>query len=358
MKYILICVAVAIIVWYFFFKKRHTFWDRQPVSRGNMQHEGFVSDMIPPPLSVKAPNELITVDPKDTTLRTFLPGFLNKHYVDEYVYDQKYVSWVLDFPHLTSNNMTTIRNNGETIGTILSKPYTIKLNDAILYSNYVDKLSVHEKHRNNKHTPTLISNMLKNSCDESYKTCIFKKENDALPFNYICKSNYCLYVINKPLKVDTSYTLTPSTSDDFEYIRNLYEKESVGYKCYPIFDKQQLDYVFTTTDDVYESLLVKIGDTPKGVITYSINFVENKHTKRAEITLFMCEDVNSVEVIKTLINRCHKLGINELMCVNMAKNGDFIRKLNFTTEMPVYFQMYNYNLKIPLQPRDMLFNFV
>jgi hypothetical protein len=358
MKYTLILVTLLLIIWYFVFKKRHTFWDHQPVSRGNMTHEGLVSETIPSPLGVKNPNELITVDPKDISLQSFLPGFLNKHYVNEYTYDQKYISWVLDFPHLTSNNMTTIQNSGKIIGTILSKPYTIKLNDTVLHSHYVDKLSVHENHRNKKYAPVLISNMLKNSCDERYKTCIFKKEENALPFNYICKSTYCVYDIVKPLKVCPSYSLKSSTDEDLNYIQNLYEKESTEYKCYPIFDEEQMKYTFTTIDGVYESMLVKVGDTPKGVITYSINSVRNKRTKRAEIVLLICEDINVVEVIKALINRCHKLGINELMCVNMAKNGDFIHKLKFTSEMPVYFQMYNYNLKNPLKPSDILFNFI
>jgi hypothetical protein len=254
--------------------------------------------------------------------------------------------------------MTTIQNSGKIIGTILSKPYTIKVNDTVLHSHYVDKLSVHENHRNKKYAPVLISNMLKNSCDERYKTCIFKKEENALPFNYICKSTYCVYDIVKPLKVCPSYSLKSSTDEDLNYIQNLYEKESTEYKCYPIFDEEQMKYTFTTIDGVYESMLVKVGDTPKGVITYSINSVRNKRTKRAEIVLLICEDINVVEVIKALINRCHKLGINELMCVNMAKNGDFIHKLKFTSEMPVYFQMYNYNLKNPLKPSDILFNFI
>ena len=119
-----------------------------------------------------------------------------------------------------------------------------------------------------------------------------------------------------------------------------------------------MKYTFTTINGVYESILVKVDDIPKGVITYSINSIRNKRTKRAEIVLFICEDIDAVEVIKALINRCHKLGINELMCVNMGKNADFIRKLKFTSEMPVYFQMYNYNLKNPLQPSDVLFNFI
>jgi hypothetical protein len=32
--------------------------------------------------------------------------------------------------------------------------------------------------------------------------------------------------------------------------------------------------------------------------------------------------------------------------------------MKFTSEMPVYFQMYNYNLLNSLQPSDILYNFI
>lgn len=358
MGYIIYIVALVIVIWYFFFRKKHKFWDHQPVSRGVMKYEGVISKTIPSPLSVKSPTEIVTVNPMDVSLQKLLPGFLNKHYVNEYTYDDKYVSWILDFPELKSNNMTTIQQHNDVIGTILSKPYSINVNGNLIHSHYVDKLSVHEKHRNKNYAPVLISNMLKNSCDDKYKTCIFKKEDNPLPFNNICKTSYCVYDIYKPLKVNKSYSLIPSTDKDLDYIKQLYQKESVNYKCYPVFDSKQMKYVFTSRPGVYESLVVKVDDVPKGILTYSINSIRDRKMKRAEITLIIGDDINLTEVIKVMVNRCRSVGIKELMCVNIAKNESFINDMKFTSEMPIYFQMYNYNLLKPLQPSDILYNFI
>jgi len=351
-------VALMIVLWCFLFIKKPKFWNQQPVSRGVMKHEGIISEIIPPPLTVKSPNKVIMVHPKDVSLQKMLPRFLNKHYVNEYTYDNKYVSWILDFPGLIKNNMTTIQQDHRVIGTILSKPHSININGNLIHSHYVDKLSVHEKHRNKNYAPVLISNMLKNSCDDKYKTCIFKKEDTPLPFNSICKTHYCVYDITRPLKVNDSYSLIPSTNEDFDYITELYQKESVKYKCHPVFDSEQMTYVFTSRPDVYESLLIKVDDVPKGILTYSINSIRGKKMKRAEITLLIGDNINLTEVVKIMVNRCRSLGIKELMCVNIAKNSTFIREMKFTTEMPVYFQMYNYNLLNLLQPSDILYNFI
>lgn len=358
MRYIIFALVLILVVWYFFFRKKHKFWDHQPVSRGVMKYEGIISETIPSPLTVKSPNEIVTVNPTDASLQKMLPRFLNKHYVNEYTYDNKYVSWILDFPGLNTNNMTTIQQHNNVIGTILSKPHTINLNGKLIHSHYVDKLSVHENHRNKNYAPVLISNMLKNSCDDKYKTCIFKKEDNPLPFNNICKTSYCVYDITKPLKTNESYSLIPSTDKDFDYMKQLYQNESVKYKCYPVFDTDQMKYIFTSRPGVYDSLLIKVDDVPKGFLTYSINSIRGTKMKRAEITLLIGEDINLTEVIKLMVNRCHSRGITEVMCVNIAKNDGFISDMKFTSEMPVYFQMYNYNLLNSLKPSDILYNFI
>ena len=42
------------------------------------------------------------------------------------------------------------------------------------------------------------------------------------------------------------YPISISYPNDYDYIRNLYQKESIKYKCYPIFDKNQFEYIFTS----------------------------------------------------------------------------------------------------------------
>ena len=49
--------------------------------------------------------------------------------------------------------------------------------------------------RNKNYAPILISHTVKESTDKDFKTFIFKKEDNPLPFNYICKCKYYVYNI-------------------------------------------------------------------------------------------------------------------------------------------------------------------
>lgn len=352
MKYVIILIFILFIVWYMFRKRGHAFWDRQPVSRKGGSGEGIVSDIIPKPIEVAHPNVIETVSPDDTSFHRAFARFLNGHYVKDYIFDQKYISWLLGHPGLQKRNITTIQQNREIIGTIMSKPYSIVINGNTVPTNYVDMLSVHVKHRNKNYAPVLISNMLTNSCDETYKTCIFKKEEKPLPFNYICKTKYHSKDVTRKVRVDPKYTLTPTTPDDLEYVYRLYNQESVKYKCFPILDDAQVKYIFGTN-----ALIFKDGGVPKGVMTYTINHIDNTSTKIAEITLLLCEDDSYVEAMKHMINYCHTHKIDILLCIDMAKNRKCIDTLGFDKGLDVYFQMYNYAVNIPLNSTDILFNF-
>ena len=352
MKYVIVIVLVLLINWYMFRKRGHAFWDRQPVSRTDGSHEGVISNIVPNPIGIKHPDVVETVLPDDTSFHKTFARFLNNHYVKDYIFDQKYISWLLSHPGLQKSNITTIQRNRELIGTIMSKPYSIAINGNTVPTNYVDMLSVHTKHRNKKYAPVLISNMLTNSCDETYKTCIFKKEEKPLPFNYICKTKYYSKDIIRKVKTNLAYTLTPTSPDDLEYISKLYEKESVKYKCFPILDDAQVKYIFGTN-----SLTLKVNGVHKGVITYTLNHIENTSTTIAEITLMLCEDELYVEAMKHMNNYCHTHKIDILLCIDMAKNRKCIDVLRFTKGLDVYFQMYNYTLRTPLNPSDILFNF-
>lgn len=352
MKYVVVLILILFIAWYMLRKRGHAFWDRQPVSRKEGSGEGVVSDIIPLPLGVKHPDVIGTVSPSDTSFHKSFARFLNNHYVKDYIFDQKYISWLLGHPGLQKRNITTIQRNQEIIGTIMSKPYSIVINGNTVPTNYVDMLSVHTKHRNKNYAPVLISNMLTNSCDETYKTCIFKKEEKPLPFNYICKTKYYSKDITRKVKTQSTYTLTPTTSDDLDYVSKLYEKESVKYKCFPILDEDQVKYIFGTN-----SLIFKDGGVRKGVVTYTINHIENTSTKIIEITLLLCEDQSHVELMKHMINYCHTQKLDILLCIDMAKNRKCIDALGFTRGLDVYFQMYNYAVNNPLNSTDILFNF-
>ena len=46
------------------------------------------------------------------------------------------------------------------------------------------------------------------------------------------------------------------------------------------------------------------------------------------------------------------------MCVNNAKNYNFIDMMDFDRGMDVYFHMYNYHMNETLVPEDILFNYI
>jgi hypothetical protein len=334
---------------------RHKFWDKQPVSRTGVG-EGIISD-IPEPLPVDDSLSIVKLNPKDKFVHRFLVGFLTKHYVKNCIYNTNYVSWYLS--NLKPNNILALTRDNHRIGTIFAKPYTINIKGDILPSHYVDFLSVHKDFRNKSYAPLLISHTAKESSDEKYKTFIFKKEDKPLPFNYIAKCRYYVYEIPRKVNNMTSkYSLTRSTSDDMEYLIDLYNRESPKYKCHPIFDSNELRYIFTSKNEAYESLIIKKDGVRKGVITYVINTGSSSSSQVAEIALFLYDGVDYTGVMKSLIKYCHKNSFDLLMCVNNAKNYNFIDMMDFDRGMDVYFHMYNYHMNETLVPEDILFNYI
>ena len=77
-----------------------------------------------------------------------------------------------------------------------------------------------------------------------------------------------------------------------------------------------------------------------------------------KVVLLLCEDIDYVDMIKTLINHCNNDDIYNLLCVNIAKNRIFLTEWSFISGMDVYFHMYNYHIKNRLNTNDILFNFI
>ena len=89
-----------------------------------------------------------------------------------------------------------------------------------------------------------------------------------------------------------------------------------------------------------------------------INTGSSSSSQVAEIALFLYDGVDYTGVMKSLIKYCHKNSFDLLMCVNNAKNYNFIDMMDFDRGMDVYFHMYNYHMNETLVPEDILFNYI
>ena len=351
-----VLIALVIVV-FVFRRKKHMFWGHQPVSRDALRCEGMISHTHPQPIDVKNPDRIVTVEPLKHAFHRTLADFLSRHYVKDYRYDSHFISWVLNFPYMTRNNIINLFQNDTLTGNIISKPYRLHVRGIPLHSQYVDMLCVHKGHRNKNYAPVLISQLLKHSFIGDHKTYIYKIEQKPLPFNYICKARYYFK------RVDDSTTshvcrLRRTTTEDIEYIRTLYDKESVKYACFPSFDTNQMKYMCTSVDSVYESLVIDVGGENRGIVMFSINDLRHGRGKVAEISLLLCENSYHIEAVKALIQYCHAIKVNVVLCTNIGQNHAFVKSMDFSEGMDVYFHMYNYHLNKPLEPRELLFNFV
>mgnify|MGYP001302919233 CR=1 FL=1 len=358
--YLVIIIILFLTIKYLLKKKPHRFWNNQPVSN-NQSNEGIITINLPNPIEINYHTQIIKSSPIDNSFRIFITDFLNKYYIKSYIFNINNISWYLSYPHLKKNNVLNLKYKNNIIGNIISKPYALNINNKTIFTHYVDMLAVHKEYRNNNYAPILISHTVKESSDKDFRTFIFKKEDTSLPFNYICKCKY--YILNIPDNILNNnptgiYSVGRTQPNDYEYIRKLYQNESIKYKCYPIFDKNQFEYIFSSYDNAYESLIIHENGVKKGIVTYVINNVNDKNTKIAEIVLLLCEDIDYVDMIKSLIEYCNKENVYNLLCVNIAKNRIFIDRMNFYSGMDVYFQMYNYHIKNRLNTNDMLFNFI
>ena len=141
--YFIIGIIIFIIIKYFLSKKDHKFWNNQPVSN-NQVDEGILTHNLPSAIEPGYYTQIIYSNPNDNSFRIFLVNFLNNHYIKSYIYNIEYISWYLSYNYLKSNNILNLKYKNEIIGNIIAKPYALKINNNLIFTHYVDMLSVHK----------------------------------------------------------------------------------------------------------------------------------------------------------------------------------------------------------------------
>jgi hypothetical protein len=339
------------------FREKHKYWSKQPVSRDHTE-EGIISNLIPFPLRIKQPNQLVKVDPDNKSFHNVLANFLSTHYVKGYVFNENDISWYLSHPYLNGDNILNLKNENMLIANIVAKPYKLCLKNNIINTHYVDLLTVHKDHRSKNYAPLVISHTAKESSNKYSKVFIFKIEQKRLPFNHICKMKFYSYATNNTLSPNNSHVLNDSTSTDMVYIKQLYNTICSGYKCYPIFDEYQSKYIYSSKPGVYESLIIMENGIRKGVLTYVVNDMTNYKYRVMEIVLLLYEGTDYMDLFKQINKHCHTKKINVILCLNIGENNNFIRNFDFVPGLDTYLYMYNYHINGTLRPSDILFNFI
>jgi len=191
LKYIKFFCLILIVIYtftYLYYKKKHKFWSKQPVSHFyHLQFkEGYISNIIEEPIHID--NNLKMEISNKLTNSNEIKEFLNNYYYQDkeykYIYTNKQINHL--FTDKFNYKIIKIKTfNNELIGLISSKIYKINIQNTILDIAYIDFLCINNKYISKKLAPVLISNIRYQNNLDGIKSFIFKIEKYKLPFNYL-----------------------------------------------------------------------------------------------------------------------------------------------------------------------------
>ena len=225
MIYLIIAIILIVLLFNIFISVKQPFWSKQPVFHFYSINKlflskGVIDEKLPKPNKFLNQKNIKTFDINNITeaqSNKFLDLIQNNylknksiHYnptknnIFPYFIDSKYKSFISIYnkpSFIIENNI--IKDKNEVIGAITSRPITIKLNDVIFYSYYVDFLCVDKKYRKQNIAPQLIQT---HSYELRHKNCeiltfFFKRESElTMIVPFVVFNTYAFDISNLNIK--------------------------------------------------------------------------------------------------------------------------------------------------------------
>lgn len=338
-------------------KRVHKFWGNQPVSKFYyiQLSEGIISNYIEKPIinnnfNIQIENKLTEID--------LIKDFLNQNYYQnkkyKYIYNYKQLSFL--FNPLINYKTIKIKNiDNNLIGFISSRDFTLSINGYYQKFSYVDLLCTHQKYRNYKLAPLLISNIRYENNLNNTKFFMFKIELNKLPFNYLSKLNYYQLNLNKNKIYNTNINLIKNDNTNFIDIYNFFNDNIKKYSVFPVYslieftklfcNKNILTYTYVTENKINGLAIFNIQDIEYNIISY----------KTVELIYFI--DLNNNGFFESLINTL-KINYDFIICIDIMNNYEFIKKFHFEKGVPCYLQLYNYHVFNCIEKNQIGINFL
>ena len=364
--YILVGLIVIIIYKTYLKKETHEFWDKQPVSRGDIHNSNGIiiksKDLV---LDYNNSNSNYNWNYINNIFE--LRDFLLTHYSKYELYDIYYLNWELNSPHqhITKlKNMQrfesniTLRDNNKLIGTIVGKPIIININNNIVEGFYVNFLCINKDYRKLKLAPMIISKLLELWKKYKLDIHIFKIDHQPLPFNNIGIFNYYYIELNKLTDINESNSnIIELTDDKIVETYNYFYDQIRKYKLYQIMTINEFKYYFISNNFI-KSYIIYDKDKDKDRINGFISFIQmkykhptikNKIVNCIELSYFLYDDY---KLIYYFINLFKQWKIDYLILLDIMNFKNIIDKFPneaITKSHKTYYHLYNYTTNISHQ---------
>ena len=351
-----ILLIIFIIINIYSKKKKHSFWDTQPVTRENPEENKIINKNISElRKEPKLPN---TIKKKKADVKNIkrIMNFLNENYIRGTKYSKSYLSWLFNFPYsqlISRNmwNMSFVNKKDELIGIIFGRPILLSVNGSIEDIIYVDMLCIHKKCRNLGLTPLLIKSFIHSTISAAYPSYIFIKENSPLPYKYFFKTQYYIKPLYNAYNTPSYLKLVTRRISDkkIEDIYAFFMKHNSKYLIHRIFTLKEFKYRFNTRNNIIYSFYTEENEQITGFIsvlhTFWNLFSEEKIIGEIQY-IFGTEVVPTLELVKQVITVFKEHGFDYLCILNMKDYDVPIDMLHFTKAEKLFFHTYNYDIPL------------
>ena len=331
--YPIIVAFILLIIICIYGKKKHPFWDKQPVMKqyGKLSKIGSIPTFI-----INLEKDMYFSENFDTCE---LEEFLNDEFSEIFNVPKKYLQYIIQTKK--SKNICLYNSSKKIIGFIHGREIDLFFEKTYLNMIYVDYLCVHKNYRDKNIAALIISKFLQSY--HSKTMFLFKIDKFPLPFKPILKTKYFFKQLNTiKKKINNVYSI-----DSEKNITELFEYFDILLKRYTVhihWNLQKFLDVF-----IHKKILdmIIIQNTYKTLVIGKINTYKFNHQyyKCFEIDFILGDLDNSIQVNHDLSIFLSNYSYKYYTISDIGHHSVFISQNKLQPTYPLYY--YTYNLQTP-----------
>lgn len=374
--FFIIIVFFLIIMYYGYYYKK-SFWKHQPVNHFLSFHNKnqIIKPINDPSIKHKLDLDLnITLDKNINKNIVYefsnisdihhFTDFIKKHYIKNKYYTKDEIEYILNSPNPTNTNFHIsliehdYTNSNDTksekiIGSIIGRPFNVKLNGQKRLILYVDFLCIHSDYRNKRLAPKLISQMVLKMIESKIDVAFFKIDNKPLPFHVSSNFNYFTLSIsdinftnirNENIKMIKYHSIENNTNNEkinrlaYQYFKNF------NSEFYPDFSFQDFDYHFNSNQFQETYIFFDKFKTINGLIQIQKSKYHNPDLFIDENIIEIIYHIKSNKIKKHLIHYIPNLKYqyDKLLFLNSKYNNQLFKNYYPIKYNKTHYQFYNY----------------
>tara|TARA_Y100001970_G_scaffold77303_1_gene98252 strand:- start:5214 stop:6362 length:1149 start_codon:yes stop_codon:yes gene_type:complete len=371
------------IVIYLFFKYKHPFWSRSPVTHFytfKFEESNLFKKRDPynEEVTKLLPNEKwININTeKDTDLMKFshlLDNYYMYHNEFKYKYNTEFIKWTLNTPYKHFKSLKNVdrklwssllERDNKIIASITCRPLLLIINNKECKTFYVDYLCISKEHRGQYLAPKMILKVEpavwseNQECDipkneynfGEFNMYIFKKDGYQLPFKYLCQYSYYyveLIKLRDSPNIRAFKKLKKITSDNIDKAYTFFTKKVEMFKVFQKINLSEFEYIFLN-DNIHCYLLMEDNEIIGFTSFYNCQIVKGEE-KCCE--LFYIFGENIIELFKYTLDKMKENNYKYLFTTNLLDNTKIIEEYSFEWICYSYYHLYNYNT-FPIYPSE------